>query len=380
MQAEVIQEKKLYNFIEVYPDANSWETTSCLVCGKDDHLKDVVKQEGTYEGSVISICTNCQFVFRRRKPSEAWVREYYKNNWDQEGAENVKHNRVNKEPNYTTLNFVGSALKPNARVLEIGAGFGDTAVTFKKAGHSLFGIEASEHRARYVREVLGIECQNVAIEDLNTEEKFDYIYTNHVLEHINYPKEAISAAKKVLKPGGLLSISIPDFYSEFLPQIIHFVPHLSFFTSESIQKLLISLGFTVLKVEVDQEIRILGRLDENADTGIDSSPQQREEFQKKIEEYYKAELGHSNGYHLLVWYKEKNKYFRYKVLSGSEGKLNFQNSLFKFRERVPRKLWKNVLPGIWGTPKLWSLTVKVSDYPKFPIIFKYKEKPPIWVK
>lgn len=41
------------------------------------------------------------------------------------------------------------------------------------------------------------------------DEEFDYVYSSHVLEHLNYPLDAIRNWFRILKKGGYLIISVP---------------------------------------------------------------------------------------------------------------------------------------------------------------------------
>ncbi len=99
------------------------------------------------------------------------------------------------------------------RLLDVGCGTGDLAATFSRRGWSVAGIEPSGAAAEHAR-ALGVEAVAGTLADAPWGEgEFDAVLFNHSLEHIDDPALAIADAARLLRPGGLLAIAVPNFGS-----------------------------------------------------------------------------------------------------------------------------------------------------------------------
>ena len=104
---------------------------------------------------------------------------------------------------------------PEQKILEIGAGGGDTLAFIKQnnlakevIGFELFKIPASNQENKNIDKFIfgNIEEVEIPIE----ENYFDIVIMADVLEHLIDPWGAITKAEKVLKKGGKLIISVPN--------------------------------------------------------------------------------------------------------------------------------------------------------------------------
>jgi 2-polyprenyl-3-methyl-5-hydroxy-6-metoxy-1,4-benzoquinol methylase len=109
-----------------------------------------------------------------------------------------------------------------AKVLDIGCGGGLFLSLLKQAGAEVIGIELSDSRAQYAKTKHGLEIKKHPIENEFWQKGyanyFDAVTLWDVIEHVNYPFEALQCAAHVLKPGGLLMIDTPcrdSFYHQF---------------------------------------------------------------------------------------------------------------------------------------------------------------------
>jgi len=158
----------------------------------------------------------------------------------------------------------------NAKVLDIGCGGGLFLSLLREAGAEVIGIELSDSRAQYAKTKHGLEINKHPIEN----EFWQKGYANHfdavtlwdVIEHVNYPFEALQSATCVLKRGGLLLIDTPcrdSFYHQFgaftyritggkLPTFLnamyssHLFGHKQIFSTIEIKNLFESVGLEVL--------------------------------------------------------------------------------------------------------------------------------------
>lgn len=103
--------------------------------------------------------------------------------------------------------------RPPGRLLDVGCGTGDLAAVFIRHGWSASGIEPSWRAAQHAR-AAGVDVITGTLADAPwAEGEFDAIVFNHSLEHINDPARAIADAARLLRPGGLLAIAVPNFGS-----------------------------------------------------------------------------------------------------------------------------------------------------------------------
>lgn len=99
------------------------------------------------------------------------------------------------------------------RLLDVGCGTGDLAAVFGNRGWQIFGIEPSAQAAEHAR-AAGVDVVVGTLADAPWQpESFDAITFNHSLEHIDDPAEALRQARQLLRPGGVVSIAVPNYGS-----------------------------------------------------------------------------------------------------------------------------------------------------------------------
>ncbi|OGQ00125.1 MAG: methyltransferase type 12 [Deltaproteobacteria bacterium RBG_19FT_COMBO_60_16] len=155
--------------------------------------------------------------------------------------------------------FEGRLPPHRRRILDIGSGPGFFLLCGKSRGWATLGIEPSAQAAEHARG-LGLEV----VEKFLTEESagnlghFDAIHMSEVLEHIPDAAGMLTLAKRLLSPGGMLCVVVPNDYSPFqhaLRSACGFAPwwvapphHVNYFDFDSLSRLLDACGFeTVLR-------------------------------------------------------------------------------------------------------------------------------------
>jgi 2-polyprenyl-3-methyl-5-hydroxy-6-metoxy-1,4-benzoquinol methylase len=105
---------------------------------------------------------------------------------------------------------------PPARILEIGCAHGAYVALLGWAGFTARGTEMSPWIVRYARETFGIDALAGRIEDIPFASGCcDVIVLNDVLEHLPDPVGTLTAAMRLLAPGGFFVIQTPE-YKEHL--------------------------------------------------------------------------------------------------------------------------------------------------------------------
>jgi SAM-dependent methyltransferase len=105
------------------------------------------------------------------------------------------------------IKTVRSASK-GLRVIDYGASWGYGVWQFQKAGFDAEGFEVGFSRAEYGRRNLGVRVETTTAEFAPN--SFDVIHTAHVLEHVADLKSVFADFQRLLKPGGVLVIFVPN--------------------------------------------------------------------------------------------------------------------------------------------------------------------------
>ncbi|MGY8993668.1 MAG: class I SAM-dependent methyltransferase [Rhodospirillales bacterium] len=159
----------------------------------------------------------------------------------------------------------GGYLLPNTdvrRVLEIGCGYGDKLLLFRRLGFSIVGQEANVTRAALCRR-LGIPVieHDVAEEgELDQSGPFDLIYSTHVLEHVTNTVDHMKGFCRLLREGGYVFIEVPDFWQgEGLIRQTHGIAHCQTFTAHSLMALMRRVGLQPVRVAADTNLYVVAR-------------------------------------------------------------------------------------------------------------------------
>ena len=149
------------------------------------------------------------------------------------------------------IKVLESFLPRKGRLLDIGAGTGDFLVTAKNNGWEIAGIEPSE-KARNIAVNKGIEFISGLSEV--PDNAFNAVTMWHVLEHVPDIEQHIKELKRILAPGGVIIVAVPNYnsydakyYGEFWAA--YDVPrHLWHFSKTAIAKLFARQDFKVVKI------------------------------------------------------------------------------------------------------------------------------------
>ncbi|MBM77813.1 MAG: hypothetical protein CL846_04970 [Crocinitomicaceae bacterium] len=217
---------------------------SCLIC-KSSILNDLV----TFKAAHLTKCKKCNFVFSKKIPSQQELIDHY----DGYGRNDYLSPITIKRYNELLDEF--EKFRKNGKIIDVGCGIGYFLEEAKKRGWEVYGTEYTDEAIKICKRK-GITMQQGKLNPNNYNlEEFDIITSFEVLEHINNPIEELSNFYKILRKGGLVYLTTPNFnsisryYLKSNYNVITYPEHLSYYTPKTIKYLFKKLNFKTLKIE-----------------------------------------------------------------------------------------------------------------------------------
>ena len=136
------------------------------------------------------------------------------------------------------------------RVLDYGSGVGFFLEVCREVGMRPLGIEFSEVAARYAGERLGLEVRTDperALDEL-PDAHFHLVTAWQVVEHLREPRQTLRQLVRVLAPGGVLALAVPNLRSwQYLVERgrwfnVQNLTHLAFYNPANLGSMLGELG------------------------------------------------------------------------------------------------------------------------------------------
>jgi SAM-dependent methyltransferase len=198
---------------------NQGSDKSCPFCGSPDTRLTARKQMILQ----LRTCTVCGLRFRWPKETPSFSEKFYQASYQETGFTTELPSPAELS-GFIAQNFAGSPKDfarpisilrefqpPPARILDYGCSWGYGAYQLQKAGYQVTGFEISRPRAALGRDQLGIEILD-SLDDLPRipAQSFDGIFASHVLEHLSSPKDTFELFARILKPGGIALILVPN--------------------------------------------------------------------------------------------------------------------------------------------------------------------------
>jgi 2-polyprenyl-3-methyl-5-hydroxy-6-metoxy-1,4-benzoquinol methylase len=244
----------------------AWEETHCPLCGRDDatpiaEAADPTPVAGPGLRFAVVRCRHCSLAYTNPRPSPTTIGRFYPPGYT---PHEPKAARGGGLPSRFWSRLAGHpcperrGLLPCARpgrLLDFGCGGGSYLTRMADLGWRVTGLDFSRDAVRNVREKLGHEVffGTLPHEDL-APGSFEAVTMWQALEHVHQPVRVLREACRLLVPGGILVVAVPNFENHSrawsgehwfgldLPR------HLTHFTPRTLTTTLQAAGFRVKNV------------------------------------------------------------------------------------------------------------------------------------
>jgi SAM-dependent methyltransferase len=161
------------------------------------------------EGFKIRKCLSCGLAFHTEFSNEEELRDYYTHYYREE---NLAFSPIT-EARFQSLVSTFEVYRATNQMLDVGCGLGHFLKVAMEMGWGAFGTEIASGAFDQLAK-LGVNSFCGKLESANyAGEFFDVVYCSEVIEHLLDPTTLLREIARILRPGGLLYLTTPNFNS-----------------------------------------------------------------------------------------------------------------------------------------------------------------------
>jgi 2-polyprenyl-3-methyl-5-hydroxy-6-metoxy-1,4-benzoquinol methylase len=239
------------------------------------------------EGFKLRKCLSCGLAFHTEFSNDQELRDYYTHYYRED---NLAFSRIT-EARFHSLVSTFELYRASNHILDVGCGSGHFLKVAIEMGWSAYGTEIASGAFDQLAK-LGINSFCGKLESANyASEFFDVVYCSEVIEHLLDPIALLREIARILRPGGLLYLTTPNFNSLSRRLLasrwrVFSKEHICYFTPGSIAGGLCKAGFSNIAVytrniDPNEIRRVFSRTSVAASAGFQAS--KTEELRKQIE-------------------------------------------------------------------------------------------------
>ena len=201
-----------------------------------------------FEKHHLTKCSSCGFVFCKPIPTQDELNEVY---------EGYGRNDYLSDLTIQAYERVLDSFEPyrkTNKLIDVGCGIGYFLEVAKRRGWEVYGTEFTEEAVKICEEK-GAKMELGVLNPSNYEsESFDVVCSFEVIEHINNPLEELSSFNQILRKGGLVYCTTPNFNAVERFQlgaewnVLTYPEHLSYYTPKTLTRVFKETGFNTKKV------------------------------------------------------------------------------------------------------------------------------------
>ena len=214
-------------------------------------------------------CKNCDLIFANPMAEKIELKKFYKNYYNHEKYKGINffqkaENNINRIKNLSVKTVLKEApflkkLEHKSKFLDVGCGLGNILAYAEKLNFDLYATDYDDEALSFVNSNFKIKCYNGDLINAKFPDNFfDQVNICHVIEHVLNPKELLLEIKRILKPGGFLSLGTPNsssflyrFYRHLMllrlkvPEVIDGLEHTYIFSEKLLANTCKDLGFSI---------------------------------------------------------------------------------------------------------------------------------------
>ena len=235
-------------------------TQPCPVCGCGSWATVTPRGDG---GSIVR-CADCAHLYLNPTIPPALLNELYEHEYFEMPDDDAWLRQLDGwvrdpgGPHQKAIEFLDAALPPGALVCEVGCSAGRFLHELERKGYLVKGLEPNRKGVALASSRFGIELHRGFLAEPLPEGfrgAFSAVCAFEVIEHVHEPLAFARACASLLKPGGQLVLSTPNFrlfdslgsrHSDLNMQ-----EHIQYFTRATLSALLTRAGFETIEARTE---------------------------------------------------------------------------------------------------------------------------------
>lgn len=200
---------------------------SCPLC-RQNNLRPYALDTRNMKPHISRVkCSDCSLVFANPMADGDELNDFYQNYYENgyfgllhykekvkqlfEKVANMPLDLLNREAYF--LNKFGENSN-EGKFLDVGCGLGIGLVYAKRYNYQLYATELDADAISFVKDYFHVKVYHGELLNADYPDNyFDYIYINHVIEHVLDPVAYMQFVQRILKPGGIVFIGTPNISS-----------------------------------------------------------------------------------------------------------------------------------------------------------------------
>ena len=181
-------------------------TVCCNLCGQDNAVELAIIND-----TRIVRCCKCGLVYVNPRQDHDLAlshEEYYGDGWVLAEA---SHWNVGSTCAFVETLRLIRIYQSSGKLLDIGCSGGFFLDMARQYGYEPYGIELDRSACDFAADKFGLDVSHGCLFDAKfAEDFFEVVTIQNVLEHVDSPRDMLGEVLRVLKPGGLVVVVVPN--------------------------------------------------------------------------------------------------------------------------------------------------------------------------